>query len=84
MNIGYKMMPEAGPQVRKEHYIKHKIGVKWRRLSQTKMFNFSTNNRIDPEEEEKQRRMWYMSNFSNSFIGVTQNPLLLKETSTKK
>lgn len=43
------------------------------------MFKFSTNNRVDPEEEEKQRRMWYLANFSNTFIGVTQNPLLLGE-----
>jgi len=76
---GYKMSHPAGPFYKKENMHKNKVGFRNRRLSKPKMFNFSTNNRVGPAEEETQRRMWYLTNFSNTFHGVTQNPLLLGE-----
>lgn len=59
--------------------LKHKPGVKYRRLSHTKMLGgFSTVNTrsSDPETEETNRRMWYSANFHQSFFGITQNTLL--------
>lgn len=78
-SLGNPISSRTLPFNYKDTYERRKNFVKWRRLSQTKMFNFSTtiSDTSDPAVEEEQRRLWYLTNFQNSYYGITQNPLLL-------